>query len=235
MFEKYKFLPIVSIPTSRVHLRSLYCGKKGPYGSSAQSLRRTGIWITMGYELKTENGHMRRTDSVRPAALWSSHFARALRKCGDFVRHFDTGDKSENGGNSPRRCTSTRRRERVYAALTNGKQFQQVVLLSDAMQSGMVKATHPAQIAAEAGGAFAIFWRLYHGPTDRTRQGRPNCAGVAPHRLASGYLFDCAFRSAQAGLRYAPGIRAHWISCRCCRAFWRTAGTSTTGSRWQNS
>ncbi len=47
--------------------------------------------------------------------------------------------------------------ERVYAALTNGKQFQQVVLLSDAVQSGMVKATQPAQIAAQAGGAFAIF------------------------------------------------------------------------------
>lgn len=47
--------------------------------------------------------------------------------------------------------------ERVYAALTDGKQFQQVVLLSGAVQSGMVKATQPAHIASEAGGAFAIF------------------------------------------------------------------------------
>lgn len=47
--------------------------------------------------------------------------------------------------------------ERVYAALTDGKQFQQIVLLSGAVQSGMIKTTPPAKIAAEDGGAFAIF------------------------------------------------------------------------------
>jgi activator of HSP90 ATPase len=47
--------------------------------------------------------------------------------------------------------------DRIYEALTNAKQFQKVVLLSGAMQSGMIKATPPAQITAEAGGAFAIF------------------------------------------------------------------------------
>ena len=47
--------------------------------------------------------------------------------------------------------------DRVYEALTNAKQFQKVVLLSGAMQSGMIKATPVAQITAEAGGAFAIF------------------------------------------------------------------------------
>ena len=47
--------------------------------------------------------------------------------------------------------------ERVYAALIDEKQFQQVVLLSGAVQSGMVKATQPAQISAQVGGAFSIF------------------------------------------------------------------------------
>jgi activator of HSP90 ATPase len=47
--------------------------------------------------------------------------------------------------------------ERVYAALIDEKQFQQVVLLSGAVQSGMVKATQPAQISAQAGGAFSVF------------------------------------------------------------------------------
>lgn len=47
--------------------------------------------------------------------------------------------------------------ERVYAALIDEKQFQQVVLLGDAVRSGMVKATPPAQISAQGGGAFSIF------------------------------------------------------------------------------
>jgi activator of HSP90 ATPase len=47
--------------------------------------------------------------------------------------------------------------ERVYAALTDAKQFQQIVLLSGAVKSGLVKPTQAAQIAAQAGGAFAIF------------------------------------------------------------------------------
>jgi uncharacterized protein YndB with AHSA1/START domain len=47
--------------------------------------------------------------------------------------------------------------ERVYDALTDGKQFQQVVLLSGAVQSGMVKAAQPAHFASKVGSAFAIF------------------------------------------------------------------------------
>jgi uncharacterized protein YndB with AHSA1/START domain len=48
-------------------------------------------------------------------------------------------------------------RERVYAVLTDAKLFQQLVLLSGAVKSGMVSATQPARISGEAGGAFAIF------------------------------------------------------------------------------
>jgi uncharacterized protein YndB with AHSA1/START domain len=47
--------------------------------------------------------------------------------------------------------------ERVYAALTDAKEFQKVVLLSGAVKTGMVKEPQPAQISAMAGGEFAVF------------------------------------------------------------------------------
>src|SRR5271155_922990 len=48
-------------------------------------------------------------------------------------------------------------RKRVYEALTDFKQFQQVTLLSAAVQSGMAKGNIPALIVAEPGGAFKLF------------------------------------------------------------------------------
>jgi activator of HSP90 ATPase len=48
-------------------------------------------------------------------------------------------------------------RKRVYEALTDAKQFQKVALLSAAVQSGMAKGNIPAEITAEAGGAFKLF------------------------------------------------------------------------------
>src|ERR1700722_4081384 len=47
--------------------------------------------------------------------------------------------------------------ERLYAALTDTKQFHKVVLLSGAVKTGMVKDPQPAQISAVAGGEFAVF------------------------------------------------------------------------------
>lgn len=47
--------------------------------------------------------------------------------------------------------------ERLYAALTDAKQFQKVVLLSSAVKTGMVKDTRPAEISTVAGGEFAMF------------------------------------------------------------------------------
>jgi len=47
--------------------------------------------------------------------------------------------------------------QRLYAALTDPKQFQKVVLLSDAVKKGMVKAPQPAQISALAGREFSLF------------------------------------------------------------------------------
>ena len=48
-------------------------------------------------------------------------------------------------------------RKRVYDALTDAKQFQKVILLSAAVQSGMAKGNIPAEIVAEPGGAFKLF------------------------------------------------------------------------------
>src|ERR1700722_12088957 len=47
--------------------------------------------------------------------------------------------------------------ERLYTALTDAKEFQNVVLLSDAVKTGMVKNPQPAQISAVPGGEFAVF------------------------------------------------------------------------------
>jgi uncharacterized protein YndB with AHSA1/START domain len=48
-------------------------------------------------------------------------------------------------------------RKRVYEALTDAKQFDKVVMLSDAMKSGMPPGASPTQISREAGGAFTAF------------------------------------------------------------------------------
>jgi activator of HSP90 ATPase len=47
--------------------------------------------------------------------------------------------------------------KRVYEALTDAKQFEKVVRLSAAMQSGMALGNAPVQISREAGGAFTLF------------------------------------------------------------------------------
>jgi activator of HSP90 ATPase len=48
-------------------------------------------------------------------------------------------------------------RKRVYDAITDGKQFNEVVELSAAMKSGMIKDMTPAKISREVGGAFKLF------------------------------------------------------------------------------
>lgn len=48
-------------------------------------------------------------------------------------------------------------RKRVYDALTDAKQFNKVVMLSAAMQSGMAPAGKPVEVSSEAGGAFSAF------------------------------------------------------------------------------
>lgn len=48
-------------------------------------------------------------------------------------------------------------RKRIYDALTDAKQFDKVIQLSAAVQSGMIKAPKPAEISAEPGGAFSVY------------------------------------------------------------------------------
>jgi activator of HSP90 ATPase len=48
-------------------------------------------------------------------------------------------------------------RKRVYDALTDSKQFNEIVKLSAAMKSGMIKDMSPAEISHEVGGAFKLF------------------------------------------------------------------------------
>lgn len=53
--------------------------------------------------------------------------------------------------------------ERLYAALTDEKEFQKVVLLGGAVKAGTVKNPEPARISAVAGGEFAVFGGLISG------------------------------------------------------------------------
>jgi len=48
-------------------------------------------------------------------------------------------------------------RKRVYEALTDAKQFNKVVMLSGAVQSGMVPKDKPAEVSSQVGGAFSAF------------------------------------------------------------------------------
>lgn len=48
-------------------------------------------------------------------------------------------------------------RKRVYEALIDAKQFNRVVQLSAAVQSGMVPGGKPAEVSPEVGGAFSAF------------------------------------------------------------------------------
>jgi uncharacterized protein YndB with AHSA1/START domain len=47
--------------------------------------------------------------------------------------------------------------KRVYEALTDAKQFNKVVMLSAAMQSGMAPGGKPPEVSREVGGAFSAF------------------------------------------------------------------------------
>jgi uncharacterized protein YndB with AHSA1/START domain len=72
--------------------------------------------------------------------------------------------------------------QRLYAALTDPKQFQKVVLLSDAVKTGMVKAPQSAQISAVVGSEFSLFGGYITG---RQIELVPNTRIVQAWRTAS--------------------------------------------------
>ena len=53
--------------------------------------------------------------------------------------------------------------KRVYEALTDAKQFQRVIELSDAMKSMMPAGAPPAQISSDPGGSFSTFGGIIVG------------------------------------------------------------------------
>jgi uncharacterized protein YndB with AHSA1/START domain len=53
--------------------------------------------------------------------------------------------------------------KRVYEALTDAKQFQRIIELSDAMKSRMPPGAPPAQISPEVGGTFSLFGGIITG------------------------------------------------------------------------
>jgi activator of HSP90 ATPase len=54
-------------------------------------------------------------------------------------------------------------KKRIYEALTDARQFERVVQLSDAVKTLMRSGSPPAQISTEAGGAFSLFGGLIVG------------------------------------------------------------------------
>jgi activator of HSP90 ATPase len=59
--------------------------------------------------------------------------------------------------------TFTASPKRIYDALTDAKQFQRVVELSNAMKTRMPAGAPPAQISSEVGGAFSLFGGIITG------------------------------------------------------------------------
>jgi hypothetical protein len=91
--------------------------------------------------------------------------------------------------------------KQVYEALTDAKQFNKVVMLSAAMQSGMAPGGKPVEVSSEAGGAFFAFWRLHYGAVGRTCTQRKNCPSVARGELGAWAILYCEIPANRARLR----------------------------------
>ena len=106
-------------------------------------------------------------------------------------------------------------RTRVYAALTQAKQFDQVTSLSEAMrQGGMAPGTAPTEIGAEAGGAFSLFGGYVTG---RQVELVPDERIVQAWRAASwhpGHLLHRPVRTRGEGFRDPAHLRPHRVSRR---------------------
>jgi uncharacterized protein YndB with AHSA1/START domain len=70
----------------------------------------------------------------------------------------DAGEEIRHGGEAiHQEVVFKAGRQRIYDALTDAKQFDKVMHLGAAMQSGMALPSQPTAISREAGGAFTIF------------------------------------------------------------------------------
>ncbi|MGA8027666.1 MAG: SRPBCC domain-containing protein [Bryobacteraceae bacterium] len=118
-------------------------------------------------------------------------------------------------------------RERVYAALTESKQFDKVIQLSGVMSSGMSLGNKPTEVGREAGAAFTIFGGYITGrqielvPSERIVQAwrvgswNPGVYSIAKFDLVeqgSGtkIVFDHTGFPKGAGRHLAEGWKAHY-------------------------
>src|SRR5438132_9712509 len=92
-------------------------------------------------------------------------------------------------------------RNRVYEALTDTKQFNEVTKISAAKDPRISLEKAATEISQEVGGAFTLFWRHYPGTTRRTCAKQAHRPGLARGQLGSRCLLGCEIR--------APGAR-HW-------------------------
>jgi len=73
------------------------------------------------------------------------------------------GSVSHTAESIHQEVTFTAGPKRIYDALTDAKQFQRVIELSDAMKTRMPAGAAPAQISPEVGGTFSLFGGIITG------------------------------------------------------------------------
>src|SRR5207247_150186 len=87
-------------------------------------------------------------------------------------------------------------RKRVYEALTDARQFEKIVQLSEAMKSGMAPGAKPAEISREAGGAVSLFGGHVTG---RELEMEPHELNVQPCRARGRESGDCPIARLERG------------------------------------
>ncbi len=103
--------------------------------------------------------------------------------------------------------------KRVYHALTNARQFDKIVLLSGAMKSMSLKPV-PAQIAAEPGGAFALFGGYITGRNIELIALCQDRSGLARRQLGAAHLLRREVRTRRPPRRRQAFVRPDGISER---------------------
>ncbi len=86
-------------------------------------------------------------------------------------------------------------RNRVYDALTDTKQFNELTKISAAKDPRISLEKAPTEISREVGGAFTLFWRYYPGTARRTCAAQAHRPRLARGQLGSGCLLGCEIRA----------------------------------------
>jgi activator of HSP90 ATPase len=103
-------------------------------------------------------------DSARRQILVGAALAVTGVVLGQTEAHANADDPISHTAESiHQEVTFTASPKRVYEALTDAKQFQRVVELSNAMKTRMPAGAPPAQISTEVGGTFSMFGGIIVG------------------------------------------------------------------------